>query len=208
MGRDDGEADEGSTGKADRPAGAEAPPEWLLNAQVSLLGEVDADMVRAMLDQLAKVPDGDRVVAVEISTPGGEAEMGRRMVLEIGLARERMKPRRLVFLGKTHVYSAGVTLMSAFPREDRYLTRDAVLLIHSRQLEKTIEVSGPLRASLPELKAACAQVELGIELEEDNFRRLIDGSDVTLDEVCGRALHNWYVPAREALERGLVAGLV
>ena len=65
-----------------------------------------------------------------------------------------------------------------------------------------------MRASLPKLRAACAQVELGIELEQDTFRRLIEGSDIALEEICDKALHNWYVPAEEALERGLVAGLV
>ena len=184
-----------------------SPPASLHCPQVRLLGEVTADTVDAFLSQIAKVPEEDAVVTVEISTLGGDAELARRVVLEIGLARDRLK-KRLVFLGKTCVYSAGVTIMSAFPRKDRYLTRDAVLLIHSRQLETTIEVSGPMRASLPQLQAACAQVELGIKLEEDNFRRLIEGSDVALDEICAKAIHNWYVPAEEALKRGLVAQLV
>lgn len=69
------------------------------------------------------MPKDDRVVAVEISTLGGDAELARRLVLEVGLARERLG-KRLVFLGKTCVYSA-VTLMSAFAKDDRYLTRDA-----------------------------------------------------------------------------------
>ena len=175
--------------------------------QVSLIGEVDADMVESFLSRLADVPKDDRLVAVEISTLGGDAELARRLVLEVRLAREQLG-KRLVFLGKTCVYSAGVTLMSAFAKDDRYLTRDAVLLIHGRQLETTIEISGPMRASLPKLRAACAQVELGIELEQDTFRRLIEGSDIALEEICDKALHNWYVPAEEALERGLVAGLV
>ncbi len=164
-------------------------------------------MAESFFDQLAEVPSSDPVIAIEISTLGGDAELARRLVLEIGLARERLS-KRLVFLGKTAVYSAGVTLMSAFPREDRFLTRDAVLLIHGRQLEKTIEVSGPMRASLPQLRAACEQVKLGIRLEEDNFRRIIAGSDVTLEEICSKALHNWYLPAEEALKRKLVAELI
>jgi hypothetical protein len=199
MGRDNGEAA--------RTAIDGLSPACFDQPHVRLIGEVGSETVQSLLDQIADTPRDDPVVVVEISTLGGDAEMGRRLVLEIGLARERLD-KRLVFFGKTCVYSAGVTLMSAFPKEDRYLTRDAVLLIHSRQLDKSIEISGPMRASLPKLKAACAQVELGIELEEDNFRRLIAGSDITLEEICGKALHNWYVPAEEALKRGLVAGLI
>jgi hypothetical protein len=75
-------------------------------------------------------------------------------------------------------------------------------------LETTIEISGPMRASLDEVVALKEQIELGLRLEEENFRRLIEGSDVTLEELCAKALHSWYLPAKEALERGLVAGLL
>ena len=184
------------------------PPEALLKAQVSLLGEVTSDTADSLIEQLGKAEQGGGDVAVEISTLGGDAEMARRMVLEIDLARERLKPRRLLFLGKTSVYSAGVTLMAAFPREDRHLTTDAMLLIHCRQLDKTMEISGPMRASLAMAEALCHQIESGLALEEANFRRLIEGSDITLDELLEKALYNWYVPAEEAVKRGLVAGLV
>ena len=184
------------------------PPAGILEAQVSLMGEVTEDMACSLVEQLAEVEAGDEPITFEISTLGGDAEFARRMVLEVDLARERLKPRRLVFLGKTVVYSAGVTLMSAFPREDRFLTSDATLLIHCRQLDKTVEISGPMRSSLPQVRSLCHQIELGLEREEANFRRLIEGSDVGMDELLGKALCNWYVPAAEALERGLIAGVV
>ena len=184
------------------------PRECILNPHVRLTGEVTADMLRSMLDQLAEISEDEELVAVEISTPGGGAEIGRRMVLEIDLARERLKSTRFVFVGKTNVYSAGVTLMSAFPRKDRFLTHDAVLLIHCRQLDKTIEISGPMRASLPKLQSVQQQIEVGMKYEEDNFRRLIEGSDVGLEELFEKGVHNWYMPAEQALERGLIGGIV
>jgi hypothetical protein len=116
--------------------------------------------------------------------------------------------RRNQFLGKTIVYSAGVTIMSAFPSEDRYLTRDTMLLIHCRQLEKTIESSGPMRSSLPKIEAARAQIQVGNGFEDQNFRRLVQGSDVSIDEMFEKALHNWYMPAADAMKRGLVADLI
>jgi ATP-dependent protease ClpP protease subunit len=183
-------------------------PAGILEAQVSLMGEVTEDMACSLVEQLAKIEAGDEPVTFEISTLGGDAEFARRMVLEVDLARERLKPRRLVFLGKTVVYSAGVTLMSAFPREDRFLTSDATLLIHCRQLDKTVEISGPMRSSLPQVRSLCHQIELGLEREEANFLRLIEGSDVKMGELLEKALCNWYVPAAEALERGLIAGVV
>lgn len=183
-------------------------PACLSSPQISLLGEVLEGMVDAFFDQLANAEKGEGDIAMQITTPGGDAELGRRLVLEIQDARKRLEPRRLVFLGKTQVYSAGVTLMSAFPREDRYLTTDTVLLIHGRQLEDTVEITGPMRASLAKVQALQQQIEIGLKHEEENFRRLIEGSDVGLDEVCRKALQSWYLPAQEALDRGLVAGLI
>lgn len=183
-------------------------PACLTSPQISLLGEVLENMMDAFFAQLADAEKGDGDIALQITTPGGDAELGRRLVLEIQEARKRLGSRRFLFLGKTQVYSAGVTLMSAFPRNDRYLTSDAVLLIHGRQLEETIEITGPMRASLTKVQALQEQIEIGLKHEEENFRRLIEGSNIGLEEVCRKALHNWYLPAREALERGLIAGLI
>lgn len=156
---------------------------------------------------MSGVAEDAPLVAIEIDTPGGPADVARRLVLEIELARRRLKGR-FVFIGKTQVYSGGVTIMSAFPREDRYLTRDAVMLIHCRQLNRDIPISGPMRASLPKLKAAQREIEIGMRLEDDNFRRLIAGSDIGFDEIVSRATDNWYVDAEEAYRRGLIAGVL
>jgi ATP-dependent protease ClpP protease subunit len=186
----------------------EAAPKTILNPQISLLGEVTEAMAQTLRDELRDVGDGRDPIAIEVTTLGGDAEMARRMVLDVEAARERLKPRRLVFVGKTVVYSAGVTLMSAFPCENRYLTADATLLIHVRQLDKKIEISGPMRASLPQVRAVCHQIETGIRNEEENFKRLLAGSRLSLDELVEKALYNWYVPAKEALELGLIAGIL
>lgn len=192
--------------ESNRP-GTDLPP-CLATPQISLLGEVLEQMVESFLSQLAEAEKGDGDIALQITTPGGDAELGRRMVLEVEEARKRLGRRRFLFLGKTQVYSAGVTLMSAFPCRDRYLTRDAVLLIHGRQLEETIEISGPMRASVAKVKALQEQIEVGLGHEDENFRRLIDDCDITMEELCSKALHNWYLPAEEALRRRLVAGII
>lgn len=184
------------------------PPASVLAPQISLLGGVSEEMAKGLRDQLRELDEGDGPVALEMTTLGGDAELARRMVLDIDQARERLAPRRLVFVGKTVVYSAGVTVMSAFPREDRFLTADTVLLIHCRQLDKTIEINGPIRASLPQVKALCQELQTGIALEKQGFERLIQGSSVTLETLLEKALYNWYLTAEEALALGLVAGVV
>lgn len=178
-------------------------PQILDRPQISLVGEIDQHSVEKFLDLLGEAESAGGDVALEVTTLGGDAEMARRIMLEIDRARARLSGRFL-FLGKTAVYSAGTTIMSAFPRADRWLTGDAMLMIHCRKLEKTVEISGPIRASLPQVDALKAQIETGIAIEKDNFRRLIAGSNVSLEELFERALHNWYLNAGEAKSRGLV----
>lgn len=183
-------------------------PAILDSPQISLLGEVNEAMVRDFLAGLKDAEQGDGDIALEVTTPGGDAELGRRLVLEVEKARDRLGGRRFLFLGKTEVYSAGVTLMSAFPVADRYLTRDTMLMIHGRQLDKTVELSGPMRASKPKIEALLRQIECGLIHEDENLRRLIHGSRISFEEVQPKALHNWYLPADEALRLGLVAAII
>ena len=177
-------------------------------ADISLIGSVDEAMACNLRDALWQAEDNGQPFTIDMTTLGGDPEMARRMVVDVDAARERLKGRRFVFVGRTIVYSAGCTFMAAFPREDRYLADDATLLIHCRQLKQTMELDGPIRSHLPKLTAMVHQLEAGIELEVDNFKRLIERSDVSMDELLEKALYNWYVPAREARERGLVAGVL
>jgi len=150
---------------------------------------------------------GDDDIAIELTTIGGDAEMARRMVLEIALARRRRRGR-LLFLGKSAVYSAGVTIMSAFPRCDRFLTADTVLLLHERQLSETVEMSGSIRASLALLRTKQAELENGLRLEQQTFDRLAAGTGLSADQIRSRAEHAWYVTAKEAVQLGLVEALM
>ena len=174
--------------------------------QVRLLGTVSEAMLNVFQDQLAAAEPGGPI-AVEITSMGGDADIGRRLALEVGLARERLN-RRLVFVGKTAVYSAATTVMGGFPREDRYLTRDAVLLIHCRQLQRSLELSGPLGASRVRLNQILGEIEAGVQLQQEGYAALVEGSRVSIDEITAEAEAGWYVRAEEALARGLVAGLI
>ncbi len=183
----------------------QTPPALYSRPHVRLNGEVNDHLFEQFDFQVAQAGDADPLV-VELTTCGGGAETGRRIALEIRLLRQA--GRRVLFLGKTVVYSAGVTIMAAFPREDRFLTRDTVLLIHGRRMERQVQLSGPLRASAQVAREVLAEIEFGLELERRGFSELVEGSGVGVEEVCERAASNWYVTAEEALDRGLVAGLI
>ena len=181
------------------------PPALLNRPQVRLNGDVNDALFESFDYQVSLAGDADPLV-VELTTCGGGAETGRRIALEVRLLRQA--GRRVLFLGKTVVYSAGVTIMAAFPREARYLTRDTVLLIHGRRMDRQLNLSGPLRASAQVAREVLAEIEFGLELERRGFAQLVEGSDVSVDEIQEKAASNWYVTAEEALERGLVAGLI
>lgn len=176
-------------------------------ADLSLIGTVDEAMAHAFRDDLNRLEKGSEPVTIDMTTLGGDPEMARRMIADLDAARVRTS-RPFRFFGKSVVYSAGVTFMAGFPREERFLTRDAMLLIHCRQIKKTFEMDGPIRAEIPRLESLLHQFRTGVDLEVENFERLIAGSDLTIDELLEKALYNWYLSAEEAAGRGLIAGIV
>lgn len=172
-----------------------------IEADISIVSEINEAAYNAFAAGLAQRND-KRKLTLELTTPGGDADIARRIMLDIDLLRS--EGVALQFLGKTTVYSAGVTIMSAFRRNERYLTDDCLLLIHGRQLEKHVELSGSLRSSLPVVQALIKQIELGIELEEAGFRRLVEDCAIDLATLQERAAHDWYLTAKEACELKLV----
>lgn len=183
------------------------PPAELAHPQIRLEGEVNETMLRTFRDALAAVEARGETAVLEITTPGGDADIGRRIATDIRLHRERTG-RDALFLGKAVVYSAGVTIMSGFPRHARWLAHGAVLLIHGRSLGRTVTFDGPLQQERKRLEALLAEVDTGLALERRGFETLIQGSAIGIDELLERAQSNWYVDADEALARGLVEGLV
>lgn len=182
-------------------------PDALARPQVRLDGNVDDTMLRLFKDAFATAEDGPDPIVVELTTTGGDAETGRRIATDIRLFRERTG-RRPLFLGKSVVYSAGVSAMAGFLPQDRWLARGTMLLIHGRSMTKTLNLDGPLKLLKPRLEGMLSEIEAGLKLEREGFELLIAGSRLSLDEVMRRAETNWYLDADEALAHGLIAGVV
>lgn len=172
---------------------------------IRLIGSIDENMLKSFLDQSAKA-EGDGPVVLELSTSGGEADTARRIAQEVHMLSQA---REVFFLGKTYVYSAGITVMAAVRPSHRFLTRDTVLLLHERRLERTIQLSGALRSSVSVVQDLMAELESGQALERRGFEKLVDGSELTVEELMQRVMQkDWYMSAEEALSLHLVAGLV
>jgi ATP-dependent Clp protease, protease subunit len=182
----------------------------VLDPDIRLFGAVDDAMFESFTRQLneARKRPADQVVLVELTTTGGDAETGRRIAADIALCR-REEGRVFAFLGKSSVYSAGITIMSAFPPEQRWLTDCTELLIHERRITRTVELSGALRANRDVLQDEIAEIDSGVRLERAGFEQLVKGTPLGLDALIERVNEaDWYLSAAEAHRIGLVRHLV
>ncbi len=175
--------------------------------RVLLAGPVDYEMYRDFRRQLADAPTTGLTV-IELSTLGGDPEVARMMGEDIRFHTEIQPDRRLAFLGKAAIYSAGATFLSFFATPNRYLTRGTRLMIHERKLSKTLEVNGPLTSCIDSVRALLHEIEHSIAIQNEGFDNLILGSKVSMEEVLRRAPSNWYLEAQEAKSLGLIQGVI
>lgn len=195
------------------PKGSNPMPNAPLEAEdfrspaVMLSGVVDYDMYRSFRQQLDLVAERTLVVC-ELSTLGGDPEVARMMGEDVRFHSELSPDRRLVFLGKAAIYSAGVTFMSFFARENRYVTRGSRLMIHERKLSKMLTIDGPLTTCLASVQATLNEIESSIAIQNEGFENLVRGSQVALEEVLQKAPSNWYVEANEACQLGLIEAVL
>ena len=178
-----------------------------LTPAVSLSGTVDNNMYINFRNQFAAT-SGQNLVVIELSTLGGDPEVARMMGEDIRYASETQPDRRFVFLGKAAIYSAGVTFMSFFARENRYIARGTRLMIHERKLSKKLVIDGPLTTCVAVVKATLNEIESSIAIQNEGFQNLVLGSSVTLDQILERAPYNWYLEAEEARQKGLIEGVL
>jgi ATP-dependent protease ClpP protease subunit len=178
----------------------------LANPQIQLHGPVDNFMYENFKSQLANAT-GDGPLVVSITTLGGDPEMARAMGDSVRLLRE-YTGRETLFLGKVAVYSAGATFMSAFPADKRFLTRNTRLMIHERIMNSTVTLSGPLNTLAPVLLAKLNEITDSIRIQDEGFQALVEGTQVSLDELKSKAPSNWYIEATEARDLGLVLDII
>lgn len=189
---------------------SDLPDDLLRRPQIRLHGKVDDAMLDRFLDQFATALDAGPAgpVLVELTTTGGDAETGRRIATDLITARERFGTD-LYFLGKSVVYSAGVTIMSAFPPARRYLSEHCMLLVHERRLDKTLHLKGAMRAMEALVRDALAEVESARAMERRAFEVLVAGTPLSIEALMERIdRSDWYIEAQEARSLGLVHAVV
>jgi ATP-dependent protease ClpP protease subunit len=183
------------------------PASAFKNPAVPLSGTVDYAMYSAFRNQLSAAP-AEGIVVVELSTLGGDPEVARMMGEDIRFHSDLNPARRVVFLGKAAIYSAGTTFMSFFARENRYLTRGTRLMIHERKMNSTLNIEGPLTSCVATVEATLNEIKASIVIQNEGFENLVRGSSVTMDDVLSRAPSNWYIEAQEAQQLGLIEAVL
>ena len=174
---------------------------------VRLFGPVNDALLTTFLYAFGEACLAGTDPVVELMTDGGVADIGYRIAEEVRMA-ERSYGVKPIFLGKTSVFSAGVTIMSGFPPERRYLAKNTTLLIHERRTTKDVHITGQIGASIQVARELVAELEAGLRVQNEGFARLVEGTDVSYEEVLQKASTGWYVSAQEALDRRLVAGIL
>ena len=178
-----------------------------LAPDLRLFGAVDQHMLAEFFRQQTEIK-AQKPVVLELSTSGGDADIGRRIAEELRLMQQE-DGREVFFFGKTYVFSAGITIMSSIPRSHRFMTRDCELLIHERKMKKELHLVGALRGCRSAVQDVLAEIDSGQRLEREGFAQLVRGSRLTVEDVEKKVLNkDWYVTAEEAVEIGLIAGIV
>ncbi len=178
----------------------------LADPHIRLYGPIDQSIYDRFRSALESAPDEGAIV-IALTTLGGDPELARTMGDDVRLLREH-HGREILFLGKQAVYSAGATFMSYFLREHRFLTKGTRLMIHERQMNSTIQLSGPLRSCVATLKAKLHEIEHSIHIEDEGFRAIAEQSEVDFETIREKAPENWYIEAEEARDLGLVLDII
>ncbi|MDO9434889.1 ATP-dependent Clp protease proteolytic subunit [Hydrogenophaga sp.] len=173
---------------------------------IRLFGEVTEGMLSEFFRQQAEVAKGNAVV-LELSTSGGDADAGRRIAMELKLWQD--EGQEVFFLGKSYVFSAGITIMGAIPQPYRFLTADTELLIHERKIDKKIRLDGSLRGCRSQIQNVLAEIDSGQRLEHSDFSKLVNGTKLTVEDVLQKVMDSdWYLSAAHAKEVGLIADVI
>lgn len=178
----------------------------LAKPSIQLVGSVDEAMYDEFRGQLRETRD-EGPISLAITTTGGDPEIARAMADDLRLLSEH-DDRMILFVGKVAVYSAGAVLMAGFPVNYRYLTNGTRIMIHERQITKTLELSDPLRGAEDKVCQLLTQIRQSIKIEEEGFRMIVKDSKVDFETIRERAASSWYIDAQEAKELGLIADVV
>ena len=92
---------------------------------------------------------------------------------------------------------------------DRYLTRATKVLVTENKRAQPIQLSGgSLRSVASQLEHVQREIQREIEQEDEDYRAISEGSNVSVQELREKAPNEWFITASEAKAMGLIAEVV
>jgi ATP-dependent protease ClpP protease subunit len=176
--------------------------------QITMAGQVDEGMIQ-MLDRILNStyanPEVENRATLLLTTYGGASGYAMAMYERLRLAQRVFD---LTVIGLGIVYSHGVTLMMALPREKRFVTAGTRLYLHELQKEMKLPLNGPqsarrlvLEQELRTLEEEAATLDwtvktlaVGTGLPEKKLRTLMSGGT--------------YLSGQEAVDLGFAGALI
>ncbi|HEV2503783.1 MAG TPA: ATP-dependent Clp protease proteolytic subunit [Mesorhizobium sp.] len=192
---------------ANAPTEGPGDAKLLVGSNVQINGIISDDLFRAFMKQLGEVRTRGDDLILELMTQGGDADTARRIALELRIFRDHSGKNTFV-VGKTAVMSAGITIMAAFGRSNRFLTSDTTLLIHERHITRSITLEGPIESCKQIIREEASALDTAERVEREDFEQFIEGSTLSADDLFERAKNNCYLTAQEALELQLIERII
>ena len=176
---------------------------------ITLAGRVEPALV-AVLDKqikamMEKKPEKALVI---LTTTGGMNAYSIGIYERLRLLQQVVD---LTLVGIGIVYSAGITISMAFPKEKRWLTAESSMMFHQTQVEITpSNTSTSINLTARELLLAESAVSL--EHQRRNlewiFDRIAKGTGQKEKTIKKMAESGTYFTAKEALDFGLIGGIL
>ncbi len=175
---------------------------------ITLGGEVDEHMIRVFdktLKDLHADPALGRKATILLTTYGGASGYAMGMFERLRLAQASFD---LTIVGLGVVYSHGVTLLMAFPKERRFVSNGTRLYIH--ELQRSVKLS---------LEGSHSARRLLLDQERETFREeqmtlewmvqlISDGCGRDPTDIRERLVAGAYFSGDEAVKFGLAGALV
>lgn len=175
---------------------------------VTLAGQIDEGMIQTLERTLKSVWMDTRLekkVTLTLTTFGGASGYALGMYERLRLAQREFDLR---IVGCGIVYSHGVSLMMALPKERRFLTAGTRVYIHEMQKEMSLTLSGPQSSRRQVLEQERRTFEEEQLVMSWVVRALRDGTGQPEPLIRERMAAGHYMGGAEAVEFGIAGALL
>lgn|SRR5690554_6682329 len=156
---------------------------------ITIFGDIDDKIARSVTEKLlALAADGDDVITIYISSPGGHVESGDVVYDMIKF----IKPEVRV-VGTGWVASAATTIYLAAKRENRYSLPNTRFLVH--------QPSGGSRGRASDIKIQAEQI---IKMRERINKLIAEETGQPLERVAKDTDRDYWMTVAEAIDYGIV----